>query len=134
MSVTGSWAPDDAVVPTTALVRRFGVGGCDHPDNPAAVVTVAEIESLAPLMRADLDAWTACFEGVPDAELVGFIRFFTLAEMQLPGWRGDAHSPAIAAARELKRRGAWPADLTAWIRAHSDNRFLPYGSLLDRLS
>jgi hypothetical protein len=39
----------------------------------------------------------------------------------------------IPLARLLKSRGDYPEDLTAWIRAHTGNRFLPYGSLLDRL-
>ena len=39
----------------------------------------------------------------------------------------------IPLVRELKRRGAYPAELTAWIKANTDNRFLPYGNLMDRL-
>ncbi len=134
MSEIGTWSPESAVAPDTALVVRLGKGGCAHPDDPRAVLTDAEVSALAPLMRLGQDAWRDCFDGVEDELLVGFVRFMTLAEMVLPGWRGDDRSPAIAAARELKARKAWPDELTGWIKAHSDNRFLPYGSLLDRLS
>jgi hypothetical protein len=39
----------------------------------------------------------------------------------------------IAIVRELRHRGSYPKELTAWIKAHTTNRFLPYGSLADRL-
>jgi hypothetical protein len=68
-----------------------------------------------------------------DAQLVQLTKFFTLAEMQLPGWEALARSPVIPIVAELRRRGCYPGDLTAWIKAHTTNRFLPYGSLLDRL-
>ena len=42
-------------------------------------------------------------------------------------------APVIPLVAELKRRGDYPNDLTAWIKANTDNRFLPYGSLMDRL-
>jgi hypothetical protein len=64
---------------------------------------------------------------------VALIRFFTRAEMAFAAWKGGDRSPVIALAAELKRRGDFPDGLTAWIRANSDNRFLPYGSLLRRL-
>ena len=35
--------------------------------------------------------------------------------------------------RELKRRGRFEVALTTWIKANSTNRFLPHGSLMDRL-
>ena len=39
----------------------------------------------------------------------------------------------IALARLLRERDDYSAELTAWIRSVSSNRFLPYGSLSDRL-
>lgn len=92
---------------------------------------------LAPLARhggagSDLD-WGAAADTLSDEDVVALIRLFTLAESQLTGWEAGEQSPVIPLARELKRRGSYPADLTAWIKANSDNRFLPYGSLMDRL-
>jgi hypothetical protein len=76
--------------------------------------------------------WAAAAAPLDSGDLVALIRFFTLAE-RLPGWESGARSPVIPLARLLKSRGDYPEDLTAWIRAHTGNRFLPYGSLLDRL-
>jgi len=53
--------------------------------------------------------------------------------MVLPGFELGARSPVIALVRLLKQRGEYPDDLTGWVKANTDNRFLPYGSLLDRL-
>ena len=65
-------------------------------------------------------------------QLLALIRFYTLAE-SLPGWEAGARSPVIPMVAELKKRGEYPADLGVWIKERTDNRFLPYGSLLDRL-
>ena len=65
--------------------------------------------------------------------LVGWARALTLAEESIPGCEGGAKSPVIALARLLRSRGDYPHDLTPWIKQVSSNRFLPYGSLMDRL-
>ena len=93
----------------------------------------ADLKLLAPVMSLDADQWDTAARAEDPLELVAWIRFFTLAEARLPGFEAGAKSPVIPLARVLRERGAYPADLTAWIRAHSDNRFLPHGSLLDRL-
>lgn len=76
--------------------------------------------------------WVAAAQSLASDDLLALIHFFTLAE-SLPGWEAGARSPVIRLAAELKKRDEYPAQLTAWIKSHSDNRFLPYGSLLDRL-
>ena len=41
-------------------------------------------------------------------------------------------SPVIWLCRELKKRGAFPdPELIQWIKENTDNKFLPYGNLLD---
>ena len=88
---------------------------------------------LAPLARqSDSSDWGAVATGLDAAELESLIRLFTLAE-RLPGWSAQAKSPVIPLARELKARGGYPEALSGWIKSHTDNRFLPYGSLMDRL-
>ena len=65
-----------------------------------------------------------------DEELIGLVRFFTLAEMQLPGWDGGKQSPVIYLVRILKQRGAFTPMLRQWVKANTDNRYLPNGALL----
>lgn len=91
------------------------------------------IAALAAVARHDgqID-WRAAASDLDVDALVALIRLYTLAEA-LPGWEAGARSPVIPLAAELKGRGAYPEDLTAWIKSNTDNRFLPYGSLMDRL-
>ncbi|MFV8783793.1 hypothetical protein ACNKU7_15355 [Microbulbifer sp. SA54] len=68
---------------------------------------------------------------VMDGEQIwALIRFFTLAEMQLPDWQGGAESPVIPLAKSLRqRKSPLTREQLLWIRQHSDNRYLPYGPL-----
>lgn len=95
------------------------------------------IARLAPLARhapgsggAD---WALVAESMDDSTIVDLIRLFTLAESRLSGWESGAKSPVVALAALLRRRDAYPKELTSWIKANTSNRFLPYGSLMDRL-
>ena len=80
--------------------------------------------------QVDWSAWAAPLD---DADLVALIRLFTLAEAAFGNWEAGDASPVIPLAAELKRRDRYPDGLTAWIRANSSNRFLPYGNLMKRL-
>ena len=62
--------------------------------------------------------------------IVRLVRFFTLAEMQLAGWEAGKQSPVIPLVKVLKGRGSFDAELRRWIKTHTDNRYLPYGSVL----
>ena len=95
------------------------------------------IARLAPLARhapggGGVD-WCQVVDSIEDVSIVALIRLFTLAETRLAGWESGAKSPVVALAAVLRKRDAYPKDLTKWIKANSSNRFLPYGSLMDRL-
>ena len=91
------------------------------------------INALAVVARQDEKTdWKAAAVELDSDQLIALVRLYTLAE-RLPGWEAGARSPVIALARELKQRGDYPDDLTGWIKRNTDNRFLPYGSLMDRL-
>lgn len=121
---------------TPATLARLLEAAC-RLETPRFGLDTSAAGELAPLARhggagSDVD-WAAAAESLSDADVVALIRLFTLAESRLTGWESGERSPVIPLARELKRRGSYPAELTAWIKANSDNRFLPYGSLMDRL-
>lgn len=88
---------------------------------------------LRQVALADAAQRSALFEPRESARLVAWLKVLVLAEETIPGCDAGARSPAIAIARLLRTRGDYPPDLTAWIKSASSNRFLPYGSLLDRL-
>ncbi len=93
----------------------------------------AEVADFAALARhPDVD-WQAPVARLEDAQVLALLRLFTLAEGALPGWAAGGKSPVVVMAAALRQRNAYPEGLTAWIRANSENRFLPYGNLMDRL-
>ncbi|MCY3837432.1 MAG: hypothetical protein OXH09_02060 [Gammaproteobacteria bacterium] len=77
--------------------------------------------------------WSGFFADRSSRRLIAWLRVLTLAEETIPGCETGAKSPVIVLARLLRERGDYPGELTAWIRSVSTNRFLPYGSLMDRL-
>jgi hypothetical protein len=104
-----------------------------HLDVPDFGLSSAEAARLAAVSRhPDVD-WQAPLAGLDDGELLALIRLFTLAEGALPGWQAGAKSPVIVLAAALRQRDAYPREITAWIKANTDNRFLPYGDLMARL-
>lgn len=133
-----SWDPGGAKAGLTPEKLARLLEAARHPDDPQFGLTAPAAGELAPLARhqrgsgAGVD-WERAAEPLADDDIVALIRLFTLAEAKLSGWESGDASPVIPLAALLKRRGAYPEDLTPWIRAHSDNRFLPYGNLMDRL-
>jgi hypothetical protein len=133
-----SWDPGAASTALTEPRLSRLLEAARHPDAADFGLGADEIRDLAPVARqarrgrpgAD---WAAAAAALADGDLVALVRFFTLAEARLAGWEARDASPVVPLAALLKRRGAYPADLTAWIKANSDNRFLPHGNLMDRL-
>lgn len=86
--------------------------------------------SQAPLMTAGRETWSQAAADLSNEEIIHLIRFFTLAEQQLDGWQAGADSPVIWLVKVLRQRKAAPdKELLLWIKANSDNRFLPNGAL-----
>jgi hypothetical protein len=102
----------------------------DSSDFGLSAPTIADLAAVS--RHPDVD-WTARVEGLGDDDVVALIRLFTLAEGVFPSWQAGGKSPVIVLAAALKRRGTYPAELTPWIKTNTDNRFLPYGNLMDRL-
>ena len=84
------------------------------------------------LMTLHKNAWAQVSSELSNEQLTHLIRFFTLAEAQLSGWEAGSKSPVVWLCRELKKRGAFPdQELIQWIKANTENKFLPYGNPLD---
>ena len=131
MDDVGTWDPAAAPVLGDRQLELIGKA-CRSLDSADLGLTVAERGELAPLMTAS-EVWAEPVDSTPSDALVSWIRFLTLAEARFPGFEAGAKSPVILIARVLRTRGDYPENLNGWIRANTDNRFLPYGSLADRL-
>ncbi|GGX64361.1 hypothetical protein [Saccharospirillum salsuginis] len=128
----GTWTPDQGAptppdADTLAKAAEFGVESADRfPSNP-----VDALEPLQVWMRQSRSAWAPLLEPLPTEQLVRLVRFFTLAEHHWAGWEGQDKNPVVWICKELKTRDAFPdAELTQWIKSHTENRFLPYGNPL----
>ncbi|MFT5210758.1 MAG: hypothetical protein ACI9CE_002489 [Flavobacterium sp.] len=87
------------------------------------------ITSDSNLMKKQEKDWLALDE-LDDEELVLLSRFFTLAEAQLNDWAGDKLSPVIYIVKVLKKRKLFDVELRKWIKANTENRYLPNGAVL----
>ena len=82
------------------------------------------------LMRCEASAWTQAAAELGSAELLALVRFFTLVEAGVAGWEAGKTSPVIPLVKLLRDRGDFTPETRKWIKAHTDNRYLPYGSAL----
>ena len=94
--------------------------------------TVLDKESIkrdATLMTQTEESWEVA-AALSDDDIVVLIRFFTLAEMQLAGWAAGKRSPVVPLVKILKSRGVFTPELRKWVKANTDNRYLPNGAAL----
>ena len=127
----GVWQPDEVPLNAATLARLAAVA--DLLDEPTLGLSEQEVARFAVLMKYRSDDWSPLLTNETDTQLIRLAKLFTVAEMRLPGWDAGARSPVIRIVAELRRRNVYPKELTAWIKAHTTNRYLPHGSLLDRL-
>jgi hypothetical protein len=135
MSV-GSWNPDgDAQNPSfeieTNILHDFiAISEQEQlADIKSALPEAVQIQQR-PLMTLSKETWFVAAEPFTSEQLLHLVRFFTLAEMQLSGWEAGAESPVIWIVKTLRRRKSPPSkELLLWIKANSDNRFIPNGAL-----
>lgn len=135
--ISGSWDPQGGIrAPQVDIDRKWlrqfiEWVKTERLDELPALLDDDERLALSAWMQADHTSWITAIEPFSDDELIALIRFLTVAEMKIPGWRCEEKSPAIAIAGVLKQRGRrLDRDLLRWIRANSDNRYIPNGPVL----
>ena len=126
-----SWSPQSTVIEESFLRRCIKIAAQEQLEEVAQFLSAAEQQEQAGLMRLGPEAWEKAVTKFTDAEILHMIRFFTVAEMQLPGWQAGPKSPVIGLARVLRSRGCkLERELLLWIRSRSSNRYLPYGPVV----
>lgn len=134
----GAWTPGSAgPLPDAALLGRVAgrvVGRRDAPEAVLDELDAPDLECLRRAMQAPEGALDAAAAQLCADDLEPLLRLFTRAE-RLPGWEAGERSPVIPLFRHWRAQVGDDARraLVAWIRANSDNRFLPHGSLQQRL-
>lgn len=128
-----SWDPAAGAEPSELDVARLCLAA-ESLETADFGLSAHEIARLAPFARHQgaVD-WTQLAQQLEQEQIIDLIRLFTLAEAAFPAWEAGARSPVVPLVALLKSREAYPDDLTRWIKANTSNRFLPHGSLMDRL-
>ena len=132
MSV-GTWNPSEQIAELDETVLGQLLAAAERPPDEDFGLLGADVERLAGVAHTNRVDWAPAVERLGNDDLIALVRLYTLAEAIFPSWKANANSPVIVIAKSLRKRNAWPADLTHWIKRHSENKFLPYGSLLQRL-
>ncbi|MEZ5524599.1 MAG: hypothetical protein R3E62_06480 [Pseudomonadales bacterium] len=136
MSTVDTWDPsqqgDTPGIDKEVLLQLAQISADGKLDQLQQTLSSEQINAHRHLMKHHKEDWLSSAANLEPDTLVHLVRFFTLAEMQLPGWEAGSKSPVVWLCRELKNRGAFPdAELIAWIKSNTDNKFLPYGNILD---
>lgn len=136
---TGTWEPGGAALPeasdlaAAAALWRAEAGDAD----PAALDAALEgplRERLRAAMQAPAGALAEVIATLDASAAEDLARLFTVLEA-LPGFEAGARSPVVPLVRHLRPQldAEHFAELVRWIRTHTENRFIPHGSLQDRL-
>ncbi len=133
---TETWSPEVKPAKPTEIQQQWLMQFIQYSENDQ----LEEIDMLIPgedqkvvsgLMQLGLDNWQPAVNAYSVEQIIHLIRFFTLAETKLPDCEAGDKSPVISLGKVLKSRGLRiEKDLLLWIRANSNNRFLPHGSIL----
>lgn len=128
----GEWSPAPAEAPDPSALQAAAALWRERGED--AVAEVAGQSGLQGVMRLPTGELAPVAQELESEDLDALIRLFTLIESH-PGWEAAERSPVIALFRVLRSRLGREAtdELAAWVKARSDNRFLPHGSLQDRL-
>jgi len=124
----GSWEPgtSKALLTLDQLVEALAYTAPETfpKDVPSSLLV------LKPYVKTAQIEWNTVLSEACDDQLKDLCRFFTLAEANWADWFGGDKNPVIWICKELKKRGQFPdKELTQWIKANSENRFLPYGNV-----
>ena len=140
----GTWEPDSGTSANkldAKLLQAFaglsrdvlpGTPGADKPVDDGVLAEKLVDAALAQsqwVMKLPESEW-ALADSLSADELVALVRLFTLVENRVPGWDAGKDSPVIALVKLLRARDGFEPELRKWIKANTDNRYLPYGSAL----
>ena len=119
-------APDLTVLKNLALQSDALQQG-----QPLATINDSELASARSWIQLSEAAWQESIQQLTDLERLQLATFYTVAEVKLSGWQARDKNPAIWIFRYLKKNGQLPEkEFIKALKSQTDNRFIPYGSVL----
>ncbi len=84
---------------------------------------------IQPLAKVDNKIWAQNAKNLTQTQLVALIKMFTVLE-DSQNWSLAEKSPVIALFKQLRKLAGIDKALVQWVKAHTQNKFLPFGPLL----
>jgi len=85
---------------------------------------------IKPLMKQNLTFWKTNIDSLNEIQLSQLMKVFTLLEVKVDDFACLDKSPVIWIGKILKSRKAFPEKhIIDWLKANTDNKFIPHGSL-----
>jgi len=88
-----------------------------------------ELEFIQPLAHLDKQKWEEIALSLTQDKQKQLICLLTLAEQQ-GNWHLAERSPVIALFKVMSKQHGIDKSLVQWVKAHTENKFLPFGPLL----
>ncbi len=133
---TGSWDPninnkrESLSINQADLAHFINLSREEQLSSIESHLSETQLQVFPGLIERSIQQWQAAAENLSQDEIWHLIRFWTVAE-KISGWECAEKSPVIALNKLLKKRKQpLSKDQLLWIKAQSDNHFLPNGPLL----
>lgn len=126
------WQPA-AAIDLSVLKTLVGYGQdiLQQPIDLTKSVSKAQQQQAQRWLKLPEQDWQEALEALTTAELFPLAAFFTLAEKQFTGWQCGDSNPAIWIFRWLRNNQQLPdKEQVRKLKQLTDNRFIPYGSVL----
>jgi hypothetical protein len=112
------------------LDRLIEVGKTGDFDRLGLLFTEAE-QLRHPSLAPDHETWLATVESLVMEDLIALIKSLTIGERQFKGWRAGSVSPVIRLFGKLSSLDSPRAEeIAGWVLSHTDNPYLPYGTII----
>lgn len=126
------WQPSAAV--DLSVLKSFipyGQEILQQPVDLAKTLASSTQKQAQSWLKLSEEDWRPALQALNINELFPLAAFFTLAEKQLNGWQCGDSNPAIWIFRYLRSEQALPEkEKIRQLKQLTDNRFIPYGSVL----
>lgn len=130
----GQWRPSQSSLPDLTLLQTFaelGKAAFNQPYDLNTAVSSDSQKQAQPWLKLNEEQWQNSITALEETQIFDLAVFFTLAEQQLSGWQCGAKNPAIWLFRYLRKEQKLPAkEKIHQLKKLTDNRFIPYGSVL----
>jgi hypothetical protein len=88
-----------------------------------------DLNWIQPFAKADPIKWKDAVKDLANDQLIELIKMLTVLETR-ENWDLADKSPVIAVFKLYKKKFGIDKDLVKWVKANTDNQYLPFGPLL----